>query len=242
MTLTLTEALDTAQTGAPTEAPAESPVQAPAQAAPATASATADTKPQKKQARLPAALPILEKLFELQPQLFGANFLPLKLGIFQDLLASHPDLFTRDELKTALSVHTRSTRYLQSVAAGNKRHDLQGAPVDDVAPEHIYLAIVELFWRRQGRTGEDLAPKLRNQLKAAFEASGMTSPAYLALVQTHHAEAHTLLEEVLAEHDQKLARQEALFRAYQASGKSPEEFADMYGMELRDVKAALASR
>ena len=233
MTTTLTEA----PAIAPAHSPANSSEDTPAQAAPA----EADTKSQKKPARLPTALPILEKLFELHPQLFGANFLPLKLGIFQDLLASHPALFTRDGLKTALSVHTRSTRYLQSVAAGNKRHDLQGTPVDDVAPEHIYLAIVELFRRKQGRTGEDLTPKLRHHLKVAFEASGMTAPAYLALVQTHHTEAHTLLEEVLAEHDRKLARQEALFRAYQASGKSPEEFADMYGMELGDVNAALAS-
>ncbi len=220
----------------------EAPATAPAEASPQPAPAAVDTKPQRKAARLPTALPVLEKLFELYPKLFGAQFLPLKLGIFQELLAAHPEHFTRDALKAALGVHARSTRYLQSVASGNKRHDLQGAAVEDVAPEHIYLAIVELFRRRQGRASEDLTPKLRNQLKTAFEASGMTAPVYLALVQTHHAEAHTLLDEVLAEHDQKLARQEALYTAYQASGKSPEEFADMYGMEHSDVKAALASR
>ena len=113
------------------------------------------TKPQRKAARLPTALPVLEKLFELYPKLFGAQFLPLKLGIFQELLAAHPEHFTRDALKAALSVHARSTRYLQSVASGNKRHDLLGAAVEDVAPEHIYLAIVELFRRRQGRASED---------------------------------------------------------------------------------------
>lgn len=220
------------------EAPAGTSAEAPIQTPPP----QADAKPQRKAARLPAVLPVLEKLFELYPKLFGAQFLPLKLGIFQELLASHPEHFTRDSLKAALSVHARSTRYLQSVAAGHKRHDLQGAPVEDVAPEHVYLAIVELFRRRQGRTGEDLTPKLHAQLKAAFEASGMAAPAYLALVQTHHAEAHTLLEEVLAEHDQKLARQEALCRAFEASGKTPEEFADMYGMQLHDVKVTLATR
>ena len=88
---------------------------------------------------------VLEKLFELYPHLFGVEFLPLKLGIFQELLASHPEQFERAALKAALGMHTRSTRYLQSVAAGKKRHDLQGNAVDDVAPEHVYLSMLELF-------------------------------------------------------------------------------------------------
>src|SRR5689334_6644378 len=57
--------------------------------------------------------PVLEKLFELYPKLFGAQFLPLKLGTFQDLLAENPDTFKRDELKVALGLHARSTRYLE---------------------------------------------------------------------------------------------------------------------------------
>ena len=58
------------------------------------------------------------------PHLFGVVFRPLKRGIFQDLLAAHPDAFEREALKVALGIHTRSTRYLQAVAAGEKRHDL----------------------------------------------------------------------------------------------------------------------
>ena len=80
-------------------------------------------------ARRPSVLPVLEKLFELYPQLFGAEFLPLKLGIFQELLAKHPEQLERTSLKAALGVHTRSTRYLQCVAAGKARLDLQGAIV-----------------------------------------------------------------------------------------------------------------
>ena len=74
----------------------------------------------------PRALPVLEKLAALYPHLFGDMFLPLKRGIFQDLLAAHPDAFERETLKDALAFHTRSTRYLSSVAAGHQRHDLQG--------------------------------------------------------------------------------------------------------------------
>jgi len=184
-----------------------------------------------------AVLPVLEKLFGLYPHLFGAEFRPLKLGIYQELLAAHPEEFKRDTLKAALGQHTRSTRYLQSVASGLSRHDLQGAAVESVSPEHIYLSILELFRRRQARTREDLRPKLKAQLIAAFEASGLGSQAYLARVQNSDLEANALLADALAEVDQKLARQEALLRAYDASGKTLAEFADMYGLD----RAALAA-
>ena len=182
---------------------------------------------------------VLEKLFELYPHLFGAKFLPLKLGVFQELLSNHPECFERSSLKAALGMHTRSTRYLQSVAAGEKRHDLQGSAVEDVSPEHVYLALLELFRRRQARAREDLRPKFRAQLSQAFEASGLTRQEYLARVQTNDLEATVLLEEALAEHHEALARQEALLRAFESSGKTADEFADMYGMDIRAVTAAL---
>ena len=182
---------------------------------------------------------VLEKLFELYPHLFGAKFLPLKLGVFQELLSNHPECFERSSLKAALGMHTRSTRYLQSVAAGEKRHDLQGSAVEDVSPEHVYLALLELFRRRQARAREDLRPKFRAQLSRAFEASGLTRQEYLARVQTNDLEATVLLEEALAEHHEALARQEALLRAFESSGKTANEFADMYGMDMRAVTAAL---
>ena len=194
----------------------------------------------KKPRRALDVQPVLEKLFELYPHLFGAEFLPLKLGIFQELLATHPDLFERDTLKAALGLHTRSGRYLHSVAVGNKRHDLQGVAVEDVSPEHIYLAMLELFRRRQARSQEDLRPKFRAQLIAAFEASGLTRQDYLARVQGSNAEANSLLEEALADHEQQQAKLEALLRAFKSSGKTPAEFADMYGMDPRDVTRALA--
>lgn len=187
----------------------------------------------------PSAQPVLEKLFELYPHLFGAEFLPLKLGIFQELLAAHPGHFTRPTLKAALGVHTRSTRYLQSVAAGCPRHDLAGVAVEPVAPEHVCLALLELFQRKQRRTQEDLGPKFRARLVRAFDASGLTPQEYRAKVQPGDTRTQALLEEALAEYDQSRARQEALCRALESSGKTPAEFAEMYGLDARDVIAAL---
>ncbi|MDD2918065.1 ProQ/FINO family protein [Rhodoferax sp.] len=199
----------------------------------------APVTPAKSKNRFDAVQPVLEKLFELHPQLFGERFLPLKLGIFQELLAAHPEVFKRDTLKAALGVHTRSSRYLQSVAAGQKRHDLQGNPVEDVAPEHVFLSIVELYQRRQARSPEDLLPKLRAQLINAFEKSGLTRQDYLARIGTPAEPIQALLDDALAEVEQQRARRAALQKAFETSGQSVEAFADALGMRVRDVQTAL---
>lgn len=184
--------------------------------------------------------PALEQLAALYPQLFGAVFLPLKRGIFQDLLAAHPDAFEREALKQALGIHTRSTRYLQCVAAGQQRHDLQGQPVEAMAPEHIHQALLEVHRRRQGRSTEDLLPKLRARIVANIEASGLSREDYAERTRTRDAAANALLDEALAELAEKIAREEALLRTFEASGKkSVDEFADMYGMDPRAVLRSL---
>lgn len=198
--------------------------------------------PNPKKDRYAAVAPVLEKLFELYPHLFGQRFLPLKLGVFQELLAAHPDAFKRDTLKAALGVHTRSTRYLQSVAAGIKRHDLQGNAVEDVAPEHVFLSITELFARQQARSAEDLKPKLARQLLAAYQASGLSRQDYLSRLPVLQEPIATVLEEAMAQMDQQRARDAALIKAFDASGKTIEEFADTLGMRANQVRTALSQR
>ncbi|RZJ10520.1 MAG: proq activator of osmoprotectant transporter prop [Acidovorax sp.] len=183
----------------------------------------------------PRTHPALEQLAALYPQLFGAVFRPLKRGIFQDILAAHPEAFEREALKVALGIHTRSTRYLQSVAAGDKRHDLSGQPVEDMAPEHVHHALLEVYRRKKARATEDLLPKLRNRMMAAFEASGLTREAYTELVQGRDEAANAILEEAFAEWSARNAKDEALLRAFEASGQTLEAFADMYGMVPRTV-------
>jgi sRNA-binding protein len=181
--------------------------------------------------------PLLEQLATLYPGLFGAIFLPLKRGIFQDLLVAHPDALDKDGLKEALAQHTRSTRYLTSVAAGMQRHDLQGQPVEEMAPEHVYHALQEVFRRRQGRAGgertgsEDQRLKLRNRIVQAWEASGLPREAYAELVRSRDEAANAVLDEAMAEVAERAARDEALLRAFEASSATVEAFADMYGLE-----------
>jgi ProP effector len=209
---------------------------------PVATSATTSPVPAKGKNRFASAQPVLEKLFELYPHLFGQRFVPLKLGVFQDLLAAHPEVFAKDELKLALGVHTRSTRYLQSVAQGLPRHDLLGQVVEPVAPEHVLLSIVEVFQRRQARSDEDLLPKLRKQMLAAYQASGLTRQDYLSRLTTLDEKVTALLDEVIDEVEQQRARQAALLRAFDASGKTVEDFAAELGMDVRQIQTALKQR
>lgn len=184
--------------------------------------------------------PVLEKLFELYPKMFGARFLPLKLGVYQDLLTLHPDEFKKEDLKIALGLHARSTRYLEAVAAGEKRHDLNGVPVEPVAPEHVHHAILEVFKRRQARTEEDLRPKLRARLVDAIESSGLTREEYMLVVRTNDETSNAVLDEAFAEVGARTAKREALLRAFEASGRTVAEFAEMYGMDPAEVDRTLA--
>ena len=188
----------------------------------------------------PRSHPLLEQLAQLYPRLFGAQFLPLKRGIFQDLMAAHPDLLEREALKAALAMHTRSTRYLTGVAAGQQRHDLQGKAVEDMAPEHVYHALLEVFRRRHNRAGEDLRAKLRGRILQAFDASGLSMTAYAALLRGRDEAANTLLEEAMAEAAARAAKDEALLRAFEASGQAVAAFAEMYGIEPQAAARALA--
>ena len=183
--------------------------------------------------------PALLELAALYPRLFGDAPLPLKRGIFDDLMAAHPEQFEREALKLALGVHTRSTRYLQAVAAGQPRHDLQGQSVEPMAPEHVHHALWELYRRRQERGGDEWRAKIRTRMARAIDASGLTREDYCARVHIRDTQAQVLLDEALAELAAQHAREEALLRAFDASGQTVEAFADMYGMDPRTAERNL---
>ena len=114
-------------------------------------------------------------------------------------------------------------------------------PVEAMAPEHVHQALLEVYRRRQGRGPDDLLPKLRARIVRNIEASGLTREDYAERVRTRDEAANALLDEALTELAAKQAREEALLRAFEASGKSLAEFADMYGMDPRTVERSLHS-
>src|SRR3989344_4455095 len=52
------------------------------------------------------------------------------------------------------------------------------------APQRGHPALLEVYRRKKARATDDLLPKLRNRMIAAFEASGLTREAYTELVQS----------------------------------------------------------
>ena len=135
--------------------------------------------------------------------------------------------------------HARSTRYLESVAAGHARHDLEGNPVEPVSPEHVHHAIMEVFRRRQARAREDLRPRLRVLLMQAIETSGLSLEDYAERMRVQDESANALLDDALAELKLEAAKRDALMAAFTASGRTEAEFADMYGMNPAEVTAVL---
>jgi ProP effector len=183
--------------------------------------------------------PVLDQLAALYPALFGETLLPLKRGIFQDLLAAQPEALDKDGLKAALALHTRSSRYLTVVASGQQRHNLAGEPVEALAPEHVHHALIEVFRRRGARSREDLRPKMRQRIAIAFEASGLSRDAYLELVSAKDEEVNQITKDGVEEAATRLARDEALLRTFEASGNNLNEFADMYGLHVLDANRTL---
>lgn len=185
------------------------------------------------------ANPVLQQLADWYPQLFGEQPRPLKRGIYADLLAAQPEGLDAEGLKAALALHTRSTRYLSSVAAGQARHDLAGQAVEDMAPEHVLHALLEVHRRRQARSQEDLRPKLRQRIAQAFEASGLSREDYALLLPSRDPAVQAQFDQALDEAAARTAKDAALHRAYSASGLEPTAFADSYGLPLGEVQRML---
>ena len=70
---------------------------------------------------------------------------------------------------------------------------------EDVAPEHVFIAIAELFTRRQVKSKEDLRPKLRAQLVHAFDQSGLLWADYLSRIGTPSDDVAAVLDEAIAQ-------------------------------------------
>ena len=184
--------------------------------------------------------PVLERLGQAYPALFGPEPRPLKRGIFEDLLQRHgTDEWTSDALKAALRLHTRSTRYLNALASGQPRHDLDGNVVEMVAPEQRFHAIVEVHRRKQARAPRDLTPQLKRRIAQVFDASGLGVEAFSVLVQGRDEALNHLTREVIESANEQQAREAAWLRAFEAGSDSLEAFASAYGMPVDQARQAL---
>lgn len=113
---------------------------------------------------------------------------PLAIGIDKQIMAQLPDT-ERAVLRTALRMHTKSSRYLRAMAKATVRSNLDGSPADEITDIHRTHAATLLQERakkeaeqrkavRQAQEAQrklDEAAKLRaeklNQLAAKFSRS-----------------------------------------------------------------------
>ena len=196
-------------------------------------------RPAAKAAPAAPRHPLLVQLGEWHPELFGDEPRPLKRGIYEDLMAAHGEALSAEELKAALALHTRSTRYLNVLASGQPRRGLDGQAVEPVAPDQRFHAIVEVHRRRQQRSPEDMKPQLQQRIVRAFEGSGLGREAYAALVRGRDEAINAITEAALDEASTRIAREAALLRAFEASGQDLEAFASGYGMPTDEARRML---
>ncbi len=112
------------------------------------------TEAQKTAPAKDAARQLLKALQQQYPIMRDAK--PMAIGIDAEILAAMPDL-ERRTLRTALRMHTGSTRYLKSMARESQRYNLAGEAVADIADEHRARAKAMLKERDKKREEEEKA-------------------------------------------------------------------------------------
>ncbi|WP_084224433.1 ProQ/FINO family protein [Stenoxybacter acetivorans] len=122
------------------------------------------------------------------------EFKPLALGIDKDIIAALPQ-FDKTLVKRALSSHCRHPRYINNLAQGGKRYDLQGNEQGEVTPEqqaktehHQVLkiqAVIE-YLNREYTVFKQLKPLSNNILNELTAALPQYDTALLRTVLRRH--------------------------------------------------------
>ncbi len=102
----------------------------------------------ENQPKLNSSKEVIAFLAERFPQCFSAEgeARPLKIGIFQDLVARVEGemQLSKTQLRSALRLYTSSWRYLYGVKAGAIRVDLDGNPCGELEEQHVEHARKQL--------------------------------------------------------------------------------------------------
>jgi ProP effector len=84
---------------------------------------------------------VIKSLCERFPQAFSRRGCqPLKVGVYDDVLAALGDPVQPCDLQSALRAYTSNARYLHALTAGAPRIGLDGKPAGTVTPEEEVVA------------------------------------------------------------------------------------------------------
>uniref|UniRef100_A0A8H9YZ79 RNA chaperone ProQ n=1 Tax=Pseudomonas tritici TaxID=2745518 RepID=A0A8H9YZ79_9PSED len=120
----------------------------------------------ENQPKLNSSKEVIAFLAERFPQCFSAEgeARPLKIGIFQDLVARVEGemSLSKTQLRSALRLYTSSWRYLYGIKLGATRVDLDGNPCGELDEQHVEHArkqLEEAKARVQAQRAEQQAKK-----------------------------------------------------------------------------------
>ena len=120
----------------------------------------------ENQPKLNSSKEVIAFLAERFPQCFSAEgeARPLKVGIFQDLVARVEGEMnlSKTQLRSALRLYTSSWRYLYGIKPGATRVDLDGNPCGELDEQHVEHArkqLEEAKARVQAQRAEQQAKK-----------------------------------------------------------------------------------
>ena len=120
----------------------------------------------ENQPKLNSSKEVIAFLAERFPQCFSAEgeARPLKIGIFQDLVARVEGemSLSKTQLRSALRLYTSSWRYLYGIKVGAIRVDLDGNPCGELDEQHVEHArkqLEEAKARVQAQRAEQAAKK-----------------------------------------------------------------------------------
>ncbi|KAA9001705.1 RNA chaperone ProQ [Affinibrenneria salicis] len=129
----------------------------------------------ENQPKLNSSREVIAFLAERFPLCFTAEgeTRPLKIGIFQDLIARVPesDNVSKTQLRSALRLYTSSWRYLYGIKPGAQRVDLDGNPCGELEQQHVDHA------RKQLEDAKARVQAQRAEQQAKKRASGDAAPA-----------------------------------------------------------------
>lgn len=111
-------------------------------------------------------LSLLAKHF---PTVFNEKYLPLKIGIIDDILSALKEIEIQIDihlLRKSIKQHCKQLDYLNNVKNGNVRYDLKGNPVEEIKSHHKTWS-----GHRYNKRYAKLYPTQRNDSSLMFKCS-----------------------------------------------------------------------
>lgn len=173
----------------------------------------------ENQPKLNSSKEVIAFLAERFPQCFSAEgeARPLKIGIFQDLVARVEGemSLSKTQLRSALRLYTSSWRYLYGIKLGATRVDLDGNPCGELDEQHVEHArkqLEEAKARVQAQRAEQQAKNAKLPRRMVKKRLVVNANRVLLRVVTKIASVNRVLRSQRLKHNLRLVKNNATLR------------------------------